>query len=166
MLEQMPIKRNLLAVACALLAGCATYSPPASGPLAKMKFYTTGGYTYIDSGNSCSTRAQLTSGWGEATELKLDSPILSGVRWGSKEWIAIPAGKPLWIEQGFDTTGLAFGMKCGLAMVFEPQEGESYVANFVLDGAHCNMHIYRVHEPGYLTLEKSSAPARGSSGCL
>jgi hypothetical protein len=110
-----------------MLASCATqYTQPTSGPLARIKFVTTGGYAYLDEGNSCSTRQFVVE----------------------KDWMNVRAEKTIWIEQGFDTSGLPFGMYCGLALSFQPEAGASYVSEYALSGGRCRMTIFRINPSG------------------
>jgi len=117
------------------VSGCATvYTPPTSGSLARMKFERSTGYALIDEGNSCGTRHIVPS----------------------KDWVNIRAGKRIWIEQGFDSRGTAFGMYCGLALSFEPIEGATYVSEYQLIGMKCQMALYRITDSGERIREQSA----------
>lgn len=107
-----------------LLQSCATYVPPTSGKLARIQFVGNQYYAYIDEGNSCGTRSLVTKEFWSGTSLR--------------------AGQRVWIEQGIDTSGLAFAVMCKLAYSFEPEEGQLYVSEFHNDGRQCRLTLRRV----------------------
>lgn len=127
--------RPLLLLALLLsLASCASYQPPA-GATARIKFVGNQQYAYIDYGNSCSTRAMV------ARDIWSSSPIKDGAR--------------VWVEQGIDTTGLAYGMKCEFHYSFEPQRDSTYVSEYSSDARSCKIAVYRLSASGERVPEAS-----------
>ncbi|HSI37475.1 MAG TPA: hypothetical protein VK946_00210, partial [Methylotenera sp.] len=89
-----------------------------------------------DDGDSCDTRK-----------------LVSKDNWSK---IHVPAGKRIKIEQGFDTRGLNYGIYCGLALSFIPEEDLTYVAEYKLQGSQCHISLFRITDTGERKLEPST----------
>jgi hypothetical protein len=127
--------RSIVSVVLVLsLVSCSTYQPPA-GASSKIQFAGNHRYAYIDYGNSCSSRSMV------------DKSLWSGT--------AIKEGARVWIEQGIDTSGLAYGMSCGFHYSFEPKAGIAYVSEYSNEGGSCNISLYQVSVTGIKTREPS-----------
>lgn len=122
------------AVLGGVLVGCASYEPPRSGETATIVFAGAARYAYIDTsspaGKSCTSVPQAT-----------------GDNWKNQ---VIPAGRQVWILQGIDTRGLAFGMSCGFTYSFTPEEGAKYVSEYSLAGGRCSLHLSQQLSSGAL----------------
>ncbi len=125
------MKIAVITVLLLSLAGCATYAPPKSGPTAQIKFLG-GAYVYIDesstAGRSCTSVPQAV---GENFRNQV-----------------IPADRRLWIQQGVDTRGLAFGMFCGFAYSFMPEKDANYLSEYVMYGGRCSISLMKQAESG------------------
>lgn len=114
-----------VALLCGVLVGCATYEPPKDGDTATIAFTGGARYAYIDTashaGRSCSA-----------------VPQARGENWQNQ---ILPAGRQVWIRQGIDTTGLAYGVSCGFTYSFIPEKGAEYVAEYSFDMKRCSLHL-------------------------
>ncbi|WP_297810385.1 hypothetical protein [uncultured Methylophaga sp.] len=107
--------------------GCAKpYLPPSEGSLASIKFINEKGFNHIDTGNSCATRRQPEVG----------------------QWLKVRANKPVWIEQGFDTSQLPYGIACVIGYRFTPEENTRYEAHYILNGVNCHIELYEILDSG------------------
>ena len=129
------IRLALSYVAALMVCACATYKPPTAGATARMKFTGDHYYAYVDEGNSCSTRQMV----------------------GKEMWPStyVKAGQRIRIEQGIDTSGLAYAFKCGFALSFEPQAETTYVSEYKREGTRCKIGLFRLSAKGELTKEPS-----------
>jgi hypothetical protein len=134
----------LFCLSCsALLASCATYVPPTSGKMATVAFVGEHRYAYVDEGFSCESRHMV----------------------GEQYWSGAPvrAGQRIWIEQGFDTRGTPYGVFCGLAYTFVPEEGARYVSEYIRQSGQCQLTLYRLSSQDEKVREptlKREAPRR------
>ena len=129
------LRLALSCIAVLTVGACATYKPPTAGATARIKFLGDHYYAYIDEGDSCSTRQMV----------------------GKELWPStyVNTGKRIRIEQGIDTSGLAFGFKCGAAFSFVPQPETTYVSEYKRAGSRCRIGLNRLTAKGELTEEPS-----------
>lgn len=125
---------SLSAFIVAILQGCATYTAP-SDATSHIRFVG-GAFAYIDHGQSCKTRDRVDR------DLWSNVPIRDGAR--------------IWVEQGVDTTGLAFGFKCVLAYSFVPEPNTEYVSEYSMSYPRCNITIHRLTPYGTKVPERSA----------
>jgi len=135
--------RLLAALLILPLASCATYQPPANAT-SRIKFVGNHYYAYIGYGDSCKARDMV------GKEFWSGAPIKDSTR--------------VWIEQGIDTTGTAFGMKCGFRYSFVPLPNTTYVSEYSMHGS-CEIALYRLNENGE-RIPESSARREPDISCL
>ena len=129
----MKLTNQILIFALILLSGCATpYKPPSSGPQAYMKFTDNmGPNIYHD-------RRQTTVHFFENANCSERTYI------DSKDWVAVPANKPIGFHQFWSTlgSGLVQGY-CGRWAKLELKEGQrvEITYNFEAKGLrwHCDL---------------------------
>lgn len=123
--------------ALAVLASCANYTPPATGPKAVIRFAGDQQYVVVDPTNSCDTeRLVAKSSWPGTT---------------------VPAEQRIWISQGIDdrVPGM-LGYRCALRMSFEPKQDATYVAEYSNGDNQCRMALYRLTDAGTKLLDLSA----------
>jgi hypothetical protein len=137
----------IIVISAFILVSCAFYTPPNDGPTAQIKFDGNTQYAYID---TASTAGRICS----------SIPLVRGEGLRSQP---IPAGRRLWIQQGIDTMGLAFGMSCGFVYSFVPDQGAIYISEYKLEGRRCYLRLSKKLESG--TLEPVASYVREPKGC-
>jgi hypothetical protein len=133
----MSIKLSGILTVCAIaVVACASpYVPPSSGPTARVKFVGNHYYAYIDEGGTCSTRKFVPK----------DAWPSSYVR----------AGQRLWLEQGIDTSGTAYGYTCGFVFSFSPEADTTYISEYTNQNRQCQVKLYRLTASGEKVIERS-----------
>jgi len=106
------------------LSGCAIYKPPIQGPVAAIDFEFSGnnGHVYLDTKDSCNTIA-----------ITFD-----------RQNVPIPAESPIWIQQGYSTSGAYGGSLCEVRYSFAPRVNKKYVSLFSIDSGICTIKILEV----------------------
>lgn len=127
--------RVLVVVATIAVASCASYVAPTNGPTARVKFVGNQFYAYVDEGGTCSTRKMVPKDAWPSTYVR--------------------AGQRLWLEQGIDTSGLAFGYTCGFVFSFEPEADTTYVSEYRSENMRCQVNLYRLSATGERIRETS-----------
>lgn len=125
-----------------LLSSCATYKPPPQAT-SRIKFVGNHQYAYIDTADSCSTRHKVDR------ELSKSVPVADGGR--------------IWIDQGFDTRGLMYGMYCGFRYSFIPLSETTYVSHYVLSGRSCRVSLRKISPDGREVVESTFREEHGIS---
>jgi hypothetical protein len=114
-----------LALACALVGGCATsvYVAPPGSPLAELKLTAVGG---VFAGATIYEEAESCRGMKSPGELiKMRERV-----------VAVPAGRP--VSFSMESIGQVSGMplaQCRIVMTFTPLEGHRYTAAYEHEGA-------------------------------
>ncbi len=62
--------------------------------------------------------------------------------------IVVPAGKPLFVQQGVDTRGLAMSVFCVNAYFFDPEPDATYISEWTTNHVSCGVRLMKVREDG------------------
>ena len=134
----LAIRQPVAAFVVLCMAGCVAYIPPVDGPKATIRF---------NGGSFATIATESTAG-----KSCIAVPHLHGEEMQSQ---TIPASKRLWLSHGVDSSGTYLGTKCVISYSFTPEQGQTYVSDYVLSGGRCSLKLGRLTESGAVIREAS-----------